>query len=174
MRPELPRLPLTRRALLAAGVALLAGCTAQGEGPVPLLVGADTCDFCRMTILDDRLAAEYLSRDRVLRFDELGCLRDWVLAHDPGRTGRAFVRDHAGAGWVPAEAAILVAGAVRTPMSTNLVAFASEAPARALLEARGGRRLAYAEILGPEAAAGRRYALAAPATGQGPGGRHHE
>lgn len=156
----MPREGVTRRRLLAAAAGALAGCAARPRGPQPILVGADLCAFCRMTILDERVAAEYLVSGRVLKFDDAGCLRDWVLARDAGRSGTAWLRDYAGTAWLEAEAAILVAGAVATPMSTNVVAVASGAAADALAGERGGRRIALAELLGPLAGAGRRYALA--------------
>lgn len=162
-----PEVRLTRRALLAAGAAALAGCAASAPEPVPLLAGADTCTFCRMTILDERLAAEYALGGRILKFDEAGCLRDWVLAHDQARSGRAWLRDHAGSGWMEAGAAVFVAGAVATPMSTNVAAFRSAEAAAALVRDRGGRVLPYAEILGREAAAGRRFPPGRAGEGRG-------
>lgn len=159
------RRPLTRRALFAACGAVLAGCAAGVGGPVPILVGSDTCAFCRMTILDDRVAAAYVVGRRAHKFDDPGCLRDFVLARDPERSGRGFVRDYAGSGFLPAGAAVLVAGAVATPMSTNVVAFRTAAAAEAILGARGGARIQPAELFGPGAASGRRYAMAGPVAG---------
>ncbi|HEX7128102.1 MAG TPA: nitrous oxide reductase accessory protein NosL [Thermodesulfobacteriota bacterium] len=171
---------MTRRRLFAAAAGLVAGCAAAAREPRAILVGAESCAFCRMTILDERVAAEYLVDGRVVVFDDAGCLRDWVLARGAGAAGAAWLRDYAGEGWVRAESAVLVAGAVATPMSTNVVAFASGAAADALVGERGGRRIALAELLGPGAAAGRRYALAdepsvAPGQGRaGHGGGGHE
>ncbi len=173
--------PMTRRLFLTSTltVGVLAGCRAATAEPVPLLVGADTCAFCRMTILDERLAAEYVAGRQVVKFDEAGCLRDWVLRHDPGRAGVAWLRDYAGGGWVRAESAVLVAGAVATPMSTNVVAFRDEVSADRLVRERGGRRLPHAELLGAGARGGARYPLprelpaASGGQGEARGGEAH-
>lgn len=175
--PRDPRtivVPVTRRTFLAACGAGLAGCAASVREPVPILVGSDTCAFCRMTILDDRVAAEYLLGGRALKFDDVGCVRDYALANDPARSGRAFVRDYAGSGFLPVEVAVLVAGAVETPMSTNVVAFGTDEAAAALVRARGGVRIGLAEVFGPAAVRGRRYAMAGRAAAGGHGASRHE
>jgi hypothetical protein len=55
-------------------------------------------------------------------FGEPGCLVNWSRSERPP-SGRAFVADAAGSGWVPATAAIYVVGRTRTPMSYNLAAY---------------------------------------------------
>lgn len=65
-----------------AGILLLAAtaqaCSAQ---PNPIAYGKDACDHCRMTISDQRFAAELVNKNgKAFKFDDIVCLRDYLDA----------------------------------------------------------------------------------------------
>lgn len=123
---------LRRFGSLAAGVALpgwIVGCGSGATRPHPpeIALDQDTCDWCRMTIDDARLAAAFVpGAGRPLRFGEPGCLVSWVAEH-PGARGTAFVAVQEDAGWLAASSAEFARGLVRTPMRFDLAAW-REAP----------------------------------------------
>jgi len=136
---------VTRRLLLGAvaAAALSAACKAAAEDPAPVEIafGRDECAYCRMTIDDPRLAAEFIEAGgRAHTFGEPGCLVSW-LRKGAAPQGTAFVTDAARGGWLPAAAAAYVVGRVRTPMSYDVAAYRSP-PADAAADAvRDWRRL---------------------------------
>ena len=110
--------------LLLAVVA--AGCGAGGElGPPEILYGQDICDRCRMVISEERHAAGAHLGGRELRFDDPGCLREFLDAE--GRAGEAtsWVHDETAA-WVPvSEAWVVIDPQGGTPMASGILAFGS-------------------------------------------------
>lgn len=108
MSPQ-PWRPLPRRAFLklsAAGAALAwlpAGCGGGDEGPGPIKLGRDACDFCGMIISEIRYAAEIRggANNRLYKFDDVGCAvhfttrnawaaepaaKFWAMSHQDGAT----------------------------------------------------------------------------------------
>ena len=54
----------------------LAGCS---PGPEALKIGKDNCDFCKMTISDNRYGAEIITRKgKVYKFDDSHCLLSFI------------------------------------------------------------------------------------------------
>lgn len=115
----------------------MAGCTAQARSPEPVPVDRVECAQCRMLVSSDAGSGEIVSAREETRFyDDVGCLiADW--SHRAGRdpafasASTPFVRV-LGGGWADARRAWFgrPAGA-RTAMASGLVAFATEADARA-------------------------------------------
>lgn len=135
------------RALYASGLAVsapawVAACGTGARPPVPpeIAIGQDVCDWCTMTIDDDRLAAAFVpAQGRALRFGEPGCLLAW-LAGRPDAKGVSFVAAREDAGWLAATAARFGRGQLRTPMRFDVVAWRGE-PAAA------GESLTWVQLL---------------------------
>lgn len=125
----------TRREMLVAlaGLAWSTACGRRPDGrPVAIAYGRDECAWCRMTIDDPTLAAQWITTASSPRiFGEPGCLLAWHAAH-PETPGSAWVRTRDRDAWLRAEDALFVHDLVRTPMAFNLAAFAAPpAPAGA-------------------------------------------
>ncbi len=53
-------------------VSLLQACT---NGPQPITYGSDGCHFCKMTIVDERFAAEIVTdKGKIYKFDAIECM----------------------------------------------------------------------------------------------------
>jgi len=122
-------------AVSAALPGWITACARGAARPVPpeIAIDEDTCDWCRMTIDDPRLAAAFVpASGRALRFGEPGCLLAWFAEH-PGTEGAAFVAAQEDARWLAAPSASFARGLVRTPMRFDLAAWRG-APPRAAAE----------------------------------------
>jgi len=126
-------------AIVALAAVVLSGCGARGNGPEPLPIDRVDCARCGMLISSEANAAEAVIPEEDTRFyDDIGC-----MAGDPsaGRAGaERFVRLADGVGWAPAEAAYFAVSSAVTPMAHGIVAFASDAGARAADRDRHSRR----------------------------------
>jgi copper chaperone NosL len=145
-----------RRPALAAVRALGFACAALaacGRAPAELTPaeiawGVDVCERCHMVIDDPDRAAQWVEPSGVARkFDEPGDLVAWLAEAGRGAEGRAFVGDFAGTGWVAAEAASFVRGAVTTAMGHDVIAFRDGSRADSLAAARGGRVVDWPTLL---------------------------
>ena len=140
------------RILLAAGAAaVVAGCAGGPPAPAALDPANDACRQCRMAVSDRRFAAQIVARgEDPLFFDDLGCLRDYVLGHeDLPRSAAVFVADHRTGEWIEARKAVFARQpSLATPMASGLVAHADAASRDRDPEAAGARAVPAAEVLG--------------------------
>jgi len=132
-------------------VVLLAGCAGSAPAPVAIDTRHDACDGCRMAISDVHFAAQIVARsEEPLRFDDIGCMRDWLEGHGNGPRGAvAWVADHGSGAWVRAADAVYtqVEGR-RTPMGSGLLAHADAASRDADPEAAAGQALRATDVFG--------------------------
>ena len=110
-------------------------------GPKPIDYGAETCSFCRMTIVDRQHAAEIVTnKGKVYKFDAVECMVQSIgeigkesiaiylcnTFNEPGKLADATA------------AAYLISEALPSPMGANLTAFTSAEEATAAMETHGG------------------------------------
>lgn len=97
-------------------------------GPVPLRVGKDACDFCKMTVSDARFGAEIVTaKGKTYKFDDTHCLLAYLKeakGQDHSNSKMYFVNfsgDHA---MISSDHAILLkSDGLRSPMGGNIAAF---------------------------------------------------
>lgn len=130
-------------ALAAASIAA-AGCSGPPQ-PIDVRPG-DTCAHCRMAVSDARFAGQIAAPgEEPLVYDDIGCLAKAVAAGKG--VEHAFVADHRTREWVPAAKAVFTrVPGLATPMSSHLIAHASEDSRRADAAASGGTGLTAAEV----------------------------
>ena len=125
--------------------------TACGSGPRPLVVGEDTCRFCRMTIDDVRFGALVeTARGRIETFDSIECLASFVLSLPAADTPRGiWVTDFEQPGqWLPVtQAQFLRDSRPQSPMGRSYAAFAAGADLAALRARHGGEAVTWEAIL---------------------------
>lgn len=138
---------MTRWALLAA--LLVGGACASGPAaPVDPVMGEDACAHCRMSIVSRATAAQIArAGDEPVFFDDLGCLRDYLL-HQPVLGEVAiYVADHRSGAWVDARTARYTKSGTTTPMASGLLAHVDEASRDADPEAVRGTMISAREVL---------------------------
>ena len=149
--------PVGRSVTLIAG--LLAGSCGGVAGPAALDPANDQCAHCRMAVSDRHFAAQIAAPgEEPLFFDDIGCLRDYVTAHQTlPPDALAWVADHRTTDWVPAAEAIYTRAVnLRTPMNSGLIAHADRASRDGDRAAAGGHPVPADEIVGPPSAVPRR------------------
>ena len=152
---------MRRRAILLALSALLVGaCGRGGGGAAPeILYGEDICDRCRMVISERRHAAGASLEGRDYRFDDPGCLVEF-LGSEPGRgAATAWVHDE-GESWLAVEEAWFVVDPEQgTPMGSGILAFGAAETAASVAGSRTGAVMRWPDVAagtaeGPQGAAG--------------------
>ncbi len=121
---------------------LPAGCSPSER---PLNVGVDQCEYCLMTVSDERYGGEVvLTTGKVLPFDSVECLAAY-LNEQPVEAHSIWVVDYMQPGLlIPVEqAAFVQSEALRSPMGMNLTAFSAEAAADRPVK---GRWMNWAEV----------------------------
>ncbi len=119
--------------VLVAALLLLSGACSddQGQGPVAVKGDRDACEYCRMMISDLHFAAQVRlkPRERVHKFDDLGCALNWLNEQPGGIAGTAeiWVADYHDGHWLDARKAYYFTGKT-TPMDYGLAAVAEPAP----------------------------------------------
>lgn len=150
-RPTLPsrRARMTTRLALQLAVLASAACTG-GSGPRPIVLGEDSCAFCRMAITDVRYGGEVrTATGRVHTFDAVECLAGFVAAAgDSARFDGVWVSDFEGGPMLDARKALYVqGGSLHSPMGRQLTAFAPAHDPRDLVERYGGTVLRWQEVV---------------------------
>ncbi len=140
-------------AVLVAGVigtgVAVSGCT---PGPSPIQYGEDQCDFCRMTILDERYGAELVnSNGKVYRFDSIECLASHVGTpeFDERHVHSLWVADFGRPGTLVEvnDATILQSENIISPMGMNLAAFGPMMDEEKAINAFGGTTIGWEEVV---------------------------
>jgi copper chaperone NosL len=125
-------------------LAVLAGCSPDAR-PFDVRAG-EACAHCRMAVSDARFAGQIAAPgEEPLFYDDIGCLARAVAAGK--NADYAWVADHRTREWVPASRAVFTrVPGLETPMSSHLIAHASEESRKADAAASGGKALSAAEV----------------------------
>jgi copper chaperone NosL len=135
---------------LAATVALVASsCSVE---PRPIEFGKDACEYCRMTISDERYGAELVTKKgRVYKYDSIECMAEEMSrdGFDAAGVKFALTVDYAEPQrLVDARTSVyLHSPTLRSPMGMNLTSFAERPKAEAVAEQHPGELLAFDEVL---------------------------
>lgn len=123
--------------------ALAAACSEPTSGPARVVWSRHACDHCGMAISEPRFAAQArLGPHEVLRFDDFGCLVEWLAAQtSEGDVAELWVMDMDGEAWLDARRAFYRPGQ-RTPMAHGFGAIARAEPGALDFEAASAAILA--------------------------------
>jgi len=114
--------------VLLLSATLLSSCSTE---PVPIRIGKDNCDFCKMTITDKRFGAEVVTqKSKIYKFDDEHCVIQFLKA------GTVASEDVAGVYFVDftspntlidaKKAFFLQSPEFKSPMNGNIAAFSHE------------------------------------------------
>lgn len=117
----------------------------------PIDYGHDACTHCKMTIMDNRFAAEMITgKGKVYKFDDMACLLGYMAAEkkrDP--EALYFVSDHKQpeGSLLDAQKAVFIRHEMlKSPMQGNYAAFASAQQAAALKDSLHSKLLKWEDL----------------------------
>ncbi len=129
-------------------VGFLSGCSSE---PVPIRFGQDNCDFCKMTISDQRFGAEIVTKKgKVFKFDDAHCVNNFL---DDKKTNQQeiagiyfidFIKPHQ---LINAnEAYFLQSPKLKSPMNGNVAAFSQEDSLTKILPQFPGFKITWEDV----------------------------
>jgi len=106
----------------------LSGCSTD---PQPIRIGQDNCDFCKMTISDNRFGAEIVTKkSKVYKFDDEHCIMSFIHLKTVGKheiAGIYFTDFTSPHQLINAkDAYFLQSPSLKSPMNGNIAAFSNE------------------------------------------------
>lgn len=147
--PSLTRLAIGGLLVLLILLFNISGCK---TGPEPINYGHDECEFCRMQITDNRYGSEIVTdKGKVFKFDEVGCMIEYAMVKNfIGDANQKFlVTDFAvPETFIDATDAFFVQNDnFRSPMGSNVSAFASEISRQKFVAENGGSLLYWVDVI---------------------------
>jgi len=114
--------------------------TACKPKPEPIQYGFDSCDFCRMTIVDKRFGGELVtSKGKVYKFDSLDCLDSFYHRANESFAYVLFVDYNQPGTLIPAkDAYLLFSSELHSPMGEGVAAFRDRQQAEEMQKKYGG------------------------------------
>lgn len=99
----------------------------------------DVCEICAMAVSNDEHATQIvLTNDRVLKFDDIGCMFEWIEENGEEDIGTAFVRDFNSETWFDVnEGSFVFDEEIETPMAYGVISFDDENEAEQFIEEFG-------------------------------------
>lgn len=136
------------------GIAVLLsvfGAACSSYAPAPIQYGVDQCDYCKMTIADQKFGSELVTtKGKIFKYDSIECLAadDMEMGQATGQVHSRWVTDftHPGTFLDVSKAAIVATERQRSPMGVGLVAVGSQSDADALIQSVGGAVVDWSEV----------------------------
>lgn len=128
---------------------IVAACGEPQYEPHPINEETDRCAICNMAIKDDQFATQIITKDsQPIKFDDIGCMYEWIAQNGTDTIGVAFVRDYNSKVWIKLEEATFVYDAsIQTPMAYGVLSFESEESAKQFIDEHGAGTLMNAQQL---------------------------
>lgn len=132
---------------VAALLFLLISCAIEAE---KIEYGSDACAFCKMTIVDQQHAAQYVTKKgKQFKFDAIECMVNDLSEKDLDQMAIVLVAtyDQPGELIAAAKATYLVSEKIKSPMGANLSAFSAAQTAKDTQAENGGDIYFWPELL---------------------------
>lgn len=127
--------------------ALLTSCTPK---PKAIAYGSDACHFCRMTIVDQKHAAQLVTQKaKAFSFDAIECMLNYLEEVEKGSVALYLVSDFTQPGNLTdaTKATFLISDNIPSPMGANLSAFKAGQDGKSTQEELGGTLYSWQELL---------------------------
>ncbi len=139
------RLPLVMATIIMMS---LSGCSTQ---PQPIRIGQDNCDFCKMTISDNRFGAEIVTKKgKVFKFDDEHCVVGFLDSNKIEQQqidGIYFTNFSSPHQLINVkEAHFLQSPSLKSPMNGNIAAFSNEDSLINLLPTFKGNKISWEDM----------------------------
>ncbi len=127
---------------------LLNSCSVEPES---ISFGKDQCDFCKMRIVDQTHAAQYVTtKGNQFKFDAIECLLRELSNPEINAAGLAhiLVADYNNPGGMISakDATYIICKEIKSPMGAYLSAFGSDKAAQKVLDEMGGNKYTWDTI----------------------------
>lgn len=139
------RVPLVMATIL---ILSLSGCSTS---PQPIRIGQDNCDFCKMTITDNRFGAEIVTKKgKVFKFDDEHCVVGFLDSNKIEQqqiAGIYFTNFSSPHQLINVkEAHFLQSPSLKSPMNGNIAAFSNEDSLINLLPTFKGNKISWEDM----------------------------
>lgn len=127
-------------------LALLSSCAVE---PQPINYGTDACHFCKMNIVDNQHAAEFVtSKGKCYKFDAIECMLNQMKDFDEAPIQLYLVCDYSNPGELlnATSATYLISKNIPSPMGGFLSGFAEKENAVAAQTDAGGEIFSWEEL----------------------------
>jgi len=124
---------------IAIGLFAMTGCQIEAE---KINYGSDACHFCKMTIVDQQHASQYVtSKGKQFKFDAIECMLNEFSEKSTNNIELILVSDYNSPGsMVNAKSSTyLISQEIKSPMGAFLSALSNENSAKELLQEKGGK-----------------------------------
>ena len=118
--------------------------------PEPINFGTDACHFCKMTIVDQQHAAQYVTKKgKQFKFDAVECMLNDISENGMEDLAMLLVSDYAQPGEMTdaTQATYLISQEIKSPMGANLSSFGNPLDAEITVKSHGGDLYSWREIL---------------------------
>lgn len=125
--------------------------TACSPQPKPIDYGADGCEYCKMTIVDNQHAAEAITtKGKVYKFDAIECMVNFTLKNADREMAFLLVNAYTQPGELAAvdKSTFLISKNIPSPMGAFLSAFSSTELAEKMQLEQGGRLYNWEQLQG--------------------------
>jgi len=127
-------------ALIALTLVITWSCSVE---PQPINYGSDACEFCKMTIVENRWAAEIVTdKGKAYKYDAIECMMNYMNRNDinSGEMALLLVDDYSNPGVLidARKATYIKSEAIPSPMGAFLSAFSSAGDAKITVDEKGG------------------------------------
>ena len=142
-----PRWIALKKNKITIAVIMLLALQSCSAGPEPIKYGSESCDFCKMTIIQKKFASEWVTdKGKVYHFDDVHCLLSFRKTDKSN--GTAYINDFT------EKKELLTAGnlffvkslELNAPMGGHFAAFESKASADDFLKNNKGEILSWQEV----------------------------
>ena len=138
-----------KKAIIAVFTVMLFTFTACKVEPENINYGADSCHFCKMTIVDQQHAAQYVTaKGKQFKFDAIECMLNDLAEKDAKEINILLVSDFGNPGSMTDAkiATYLISQEIKSPMGAFLSAFSDADKAKMTQKDRSGESYIWAAI----------------------------
>lgn len=132
--------------ILVAIVILTTSCKVE---PEKINFGSDACHFCKMTIVDQQHAAQFVTeKGKQFKFDAIECMLNELAEKSTSNIGVFLVSDYGNPGSMTdaKTATFLISQEIKSPMGAFLSAFSSEEKVKNTQKEMGGDLYSWSSI----------------------------
>ena len=135
------------QALILPFFLMLVGCQVS---PKPIDYGKESCQFCKMTIVDKIHGAEIVTtKGKIYKFDSAECMIHFLDDFDASKIKMCLTNHYSEPETLinAAKATFLISEQIPSPMGANLTAFKNEIDAQNVQKEKGGILYTWEKLL---------------------------